>query len=568
MPQLDQSSDARSRLEQLYLLSPSPQPQPLPPAAPAAVPGGQKSGSEESLARLIASTVLIACAWSSLNQLSGNSEMLTALFKPPATSQMAVSVPPAAVPASALSMQTSEITGILDPSTLSASYYWTFKVHNNSPADQEAQMRLRLPHGAAVTRATLWINGVPQEAAFSSTSAVQHAYHWITVQHRDPLLVIQTAPDEITLKAAPVPAGSEMQFRIGITAPASLQPNGRARFDMPALTGGNVQQAQAPKLHLQSNLPIDQPALASATVERNGTSSLLRVTDGKPGEEAPISVLRANSAAEFAVRATHAPANSWIVANARPNAAPEYRLVHGQRPAPFVNDEAAAHRVSTLWAKQQIERLAALGQTDQAVDYANAYRVVSSVSGATVLEMQSDYDINGLNRDMQRTISHQRAMHPQPRVAPPAAAPLNDEFAAASGEFVSSASMPVAAPQGVAIGAMAPVLQGATNSTIGPQGSDATVISGVNTAGTVRVNNLANLEAGLNIAAIAAEIAGIVFGAWYLLRAALSSRLQNLTSSQKSTRYLVGSAILAAGLTAPEVINWLVASARDANLFS
>ncbi len=38
----------------------------------------------------------------------------------------------------------------------------------------------------------------------------------------------------------------------------------------------------------------------------------------------------------------------------------------------------------------------------------------------------------------------------------------------------------------------APTLQGATNGTIGPQGSDATYITGVNTAGTVRVNNLAN----------------------------------------------------------------------------
>lgn len=34
-----------------------------------------------------------------------------------------------------------------------------------------------------------------------------------------------------------------------------------------------------------------------------------------------------------------------------------------------------------------------------------------------------------------------------------------------------------------------PVLQGATNGTIGPQGADATVITGVNTAGTIRVNN-------------------------------------------------------------------------------
>lgn len=39
----------------------------------------------------------------------------------------------------------------------------------------------------------------------------------------------------------------------------------------------------------------------------------------------------------------------------------------------------------------------------------------------------------------------------------------------------------------------APMLQGATNGTIGPMGADATVIMGVNTAGTVRVNNLDSL---------------------------------------------------------------------------
>ena len=78
----------------------------------------------------------------------------------------------------------------------------------------------------------------------------------------------------------------------------------------------------------------------------------------------------------------------------------------------------------------------------------------------------------------------------------------------------------------------APQLKGAGNSTIGPQGQDATEIRGVNTAGTVRVNNLANLEALLNIIANGLEVhrnqkpplrevsgwrwrgKGITFGAW------------------------------------------------------
>jgi Mg-chelatase subunit ChlD len=41
----------------------------------------------------------------------------------------------------------------------------------------------------------------------------------------------------------------------------------------------------------------------------------------------------------------------------------------------------------------------------------------------------------------------------------------------------------------VAADSMAPTLQGATNGSIGPQGADATYVSGVNTAGTVRADN-------------------------------------------------------------------------------
>lgn len=51
-----------------------------------------------------------------------------------------------------------------------------------------------------------------------------------------------------------------------------------------------------------------------------------------------------------------------------------------------------------------------------------------------------------------------------------------------------------------------PILQGATNGTIAPQGGDATVVQGVNTAGTVRVNNLANLAACGNLPSVSAPL--------------------------------------------------------------
>lgn len=110
-----------------------------------------------------------------------------------------------------------------------------------------------------------------------------------------------------------------------------------------------------------------------------------------------------------------------------------------------------------------------------------------------------------------------------------------------------------------------PVLQTANFGTIGPQGSDATVIGGVNTAGTVRVNNLANLEALLNIIANGMEILGIAWGGPTMMLG-----FMHLAAGSKDAmrRVLFGGAGVTGGLAVPGVINWLVASARDANLFT
>ena len=113
--------------------------------------------------------------------------------------------------------------------------------------------------------------------------------------------------------------------------------------------------------------------------------------------------------------------------------------------------------------------------------------------------------------------------------------------------------------------AQAPTLQGATNGTIGPQGSDATYITGVNTAGTVRVNNLANLEALLNIIANGMEILGIAWGGPTMIMGFMHMAAGTQDAMKK---VLFGAAGVTGGLATPGCINWLVASARDANLFS
>lgn len=108
-------------------------------------------------------------------------------------------------------------------------------------------------------------------------------------------------------------------------------------------------------------------------------------------------------------------------------------------------------------------------------------------------------------------------------------------------------------------------LSGATNGTIGPQGVDATYITGVNTAGTVRVNNLANLEALLNIIANGMEILGIAWGGPTMIMGFMYMAAGTQDAMRK---VLFGAAGVTGGLATPGCINWLVASARDANLFS
>ena len=111
----------------------------------------------------------------------------------------------------------------------------------------------------------------------------------------------------------------------------------------------------------------------------------------------------------------------------------------------------------------------------------------------------------------------------------------------------------------------APTLEGATNGTIGPQGDNATVITGVNTAGTVRVNNLANLEALLNIIANGMEILGIAWGGPTMIMGFMHMAAGTQDAMKK---VLWGAGGVTGGMATPGAINWLVASARDANLFT
>jgi len=189
-------------------------------------------------------------------------------------------------------------------------------------------------------------------------------------------------------------------------------------------------------------------------------------------------------------------------------------------------------------------------------------REISEVEGKAILQL------NAYNKCMQLLSEHKSGAAARIAVAYGVLTPVSSiviEQAAQSAQAVYGAQAADGAQSDESAQSEAPSLQGATNGSIGPQGADATYITGVNTAGTVRVNNLANLEALLNIIANGMEILGVVWGGATMIMGFM--RLGSGADGAIS-RIILGAVGVSGGLCTPGIINWLVSSARDANLFS
>jgi len=163
----------------------------------------------------------------------------------------------------------------------------------------------------------------------------------------------------------------------------------------------------------------------------------------------------------FAIRATHSPKGHYIRFSLKQNHdghgfVPNLSRTTTKPNLPIVNDESAAFRLSNLWAAEEVDRLNSGGRRKVAERMGSVFRLVTPVSSAVVLESSRDYKRYGLHKERYAVITDQ---------TPPPEKTL--------------------AVADISAGLSGSLLQGATNGTVGPQGADATVIEGVNTAGTV-----------------------------------------------------------------------------------
>ncbi len=136
---------------------------------------------------------------------------------------------------------------------------WTLVFKNRSSQVKEARCQVRLPRDGRVSRLTLWVNGEPREAAFSTVSKVKAAYKAVAVvQRRDPVLVNMVAPDTVMVQCFPVPAHGEMKVCIGVTAPLDGE-----RWEMPVIVERNFGVAEGLEhaLWLQGDREFDLTGL-------------------------------------------------------------------------------------------------------------------------------------------------------------------------------------------------------------------------------------------------------------------------------------------------------------------
>lgn len=342
------------------------------------------------------------------------------------------------------------LSGIVDPSTMTAAYYLATYITNTGSTSQEAEFRIKLPQGAAVTRATLWVNGTAQEAAFTDVSTARDAYTVLTRSHADPLLVQYIDEETVSVKASPVIPGNPMKLRIGITAPIGTQESG---------IGGQLP-------HIEASNFADSKLDVHIETAHGRFSSVFSHHQENYSNPMNFSVDATAIKTPVAVPLTHSATGGYVLATAGDDGVLHLeRIERTPVGTKVINDRAAAIRLSTLWAKQEIKRLIDIGKEHQAIALGHAFRLISPVSSAVVLEKESDYAIWNLDRKLSKKIN---LNNPEPM----------QRFLDANGNELH--------------------LQGATNGLIGPQSSDAIVIMGENAASTVRVNRLAQIENAAN----------------------------------------------------------------------
>ena len=120
----------------------------------------------------------------------------------------------------------------------------------------EAVLRLAVPRGAAVTGATLWVNGRPMKGAFVQRERAREIYRSIVERRRDPALVTWDGPGWVSVSIFPLERGEPRRFEIEWIEPAAMEA-GVLQYRVPVVV-------DAGRVLGRPTIEVDGRALATA----------------------------------------------------------------------------------------------------------------------------------------------------------------------------------------------------------------------------------------------------------------------------------------------------------------
>ncbi|MEW6348450.1 MAG: VIT domain-containing protein [Thermodesulfobacteriota bacterium] len=187
-----------------------------------------------------------------------------------------------------LALDGSRIDGSVDCDAALGYLEWTMVFTNGSPGRQEARALVGLPPGGVVSRATLWVNGREQEAAFAERARVRQAYQKVVLTRRDPLLITTAGPDAVLVQCFPVPPnGGSMKIRVGITVPLVLLNQGTAALRLPHFKERNFASHKTHAVWIESK--GDLAAHDGSGLKTEQTSAGIRALRGEISESRLLS---------------------------------------------------------------------------------------------------------------------------------------------------------------------------------------------------------------------------------------------------------------------------------------
>ncbi|MBL8695258.1 MAG: hypothetical protein JNJ88_14285 [Planctomycetes bacterium] len=199
-----------------------------------------------------------------------------------------------------LTLAASRLDGRLEGDAAAAYFEWTLTFENSSREQKEARFELLLPAGGAVSRATLWVNGKEQEAAFGSRERTTAAYASVVSRRRDPLLVTSLGGDRAQVRCFPVPPAGQMKIRLGVSAPLRLAESDEAAVRVPRIADTNFEfpSSTQHEIWLESMEPITASSTLLSVSKPTDGRSLVRgsVAQGALDEQEIVIRLRRNGA--------------------------------------------------------------------------------------------------------------------------------------------------------------------------------------------------------------------------------------------------------------------------------